>query len=98
VKLHVPGVGSKPLPLAVPNPVMLRKVALCDTITHEVRSKWNPPTLQRLGVLVDGLKIHGEAMVTLVPGEMLEKSPELCSTKDEFQRFILFAVASDVVS
>ena len=66
----------------------------------------NPPTLHNAGVAgpgagVDGvpeLKIHGAAMVTFVPGAMLEKSPESCSTIELFQRLTLVAVARDVVS
>lgn len=64
-----------PIGLIVPTPVMLRKVELCETITQDVRSNLNPPTLHRLGVFVEGLKIHGAAIVTFVPGEMEEKSP-----------------------
>lgn len=98
VKLQVPGVASNPLPLIVPRPVIFRKVELCETITHDVRSNLNPPTLHRFGVLVEGLKIQGAAIVTVVPGEMLEKSPESCSTNELFQRLTLVAVANEVVS
>jgi hypothetical protein len=97
VKLQVPGVGSKPFPLAIPTPVIFRKVELCEIMTHEVRSNLKPATLHKFGVLVEGLKIHGAAIATLVPGEMLEKSPESCSTNELFQRFTLAADVSDVV-
>ena len=98
VKLHVPGVGSNPFPLIVPSPVIFRKVALWEMITHEVRSNLKPPTLHKFGVLVEGLKIHGAAIATVVPAAMLEKSPESWSTNELFQMFTLVAVASDVVS
>ena len=37
--------------------------------------KVKPPTLHRLGVAVDGLKIHGVAIDANVPADMLEKLP-----------------------
>lgn len=76
---------------------MFKKVELWETITQEVRSNLKPPTLHRLGVLVDGLKIHGAAIVTFVPAAMLEKSPESWSTNELFQRLTLVANVSDVV-
>lgn len=50
-----------------------------------------PPTFHKLGVLVDGLKIHGVAIVAFVPGEMLEKSPESWETKELIQVATLVA-------
>src|SRR5678815_4808397 len=57
VNLHDPSVGSNPLPVIVPVPVMMRKSAFCRTTTDPSRSKVKPPTLQRPGVGVDGVKI-----------------------------------------
>ena len=76
MKLQVPGVDVKPFPLIVPVPLIFRNVLLWETTTDVERSNLNPPTLHKLGVAVDGLKIQGAAMVTFVPGLMLEKSPE----------------------
>ena len=94
--------GSRPVPvpigLIVPTPVILRKVALCETITHDVRSNLKPSTLHRLGVFVDGLKIHGAAIVTFVPGAMEEKSPESWRTNELFHVFTRVALASEVES
>lgn len=94
----MPGVGSKPLPLIVPIPLMFKKVDVCETITEDVRSNVKPPTFHRLGVFVDGLKIQGAAIAAVVPGVILEKSPESCKTKELFQTFTLVAVPSDSVS
>ena len=89
--------GSNPVALIVPIPLMFKKVELWETITQEVRSNLKPPTLHRLGVFVEGLKIHGAAIVTFVPAAMLEKSPESWSTNELFQRLTLVADVSDVV-
>ena len=99
VKLQVPAVGRKLFPLIVPVPVIFRNVALCETTTELARSNLNPPTLQRFGVEVEGLKIHGAVMVTVAPGlTKLAKSPESCRTKELFQVLTRVAVASEVVS
>ena len=63
VKAHVAAVDVKPLPLMKPVPVMLRKVAVCATTVELRRSNVNPPTLQRPGVAVEGLNIHGVAIL-----------------------------------
>ena len=70
VKLQVPGVVSKPLPLMVPIPVTLRKFASCWTMADEFRLKVKPPTLQSAVVEVEGLKIHGVAMEAKSPGSI----------------------------
>src|SRR5678815_3594048 len=57
VKLHVPSVASNPLPVIVPVPEIRRKSAFCRTTIDPSRSKVKPPTLQRAGVGVDGVKI-----------------------------------------
>ena len=67
-------------------------------MTEPLRSNVNPPTLHRPGVGVEGLKIHGVAIVTGVPAAMAPKSPELCRTNETFQRLTLVAVAREVVS
>lgn len=75
-------------------------------IDDELRSKVNPPTFQKPGVAGPGegiegvpeLKIHGAAIITLVPGLMPEKSPESCRTNELFHVFTAVAVASDIVS
>lgn len=99
MKLQVPGVGSRLLLvlLTIPVPVMFRNVLLCETTTDVERSNLKPPTLHKLGVAVEGLKIQGAPMVTLVPGLMLEKSPESWSTKELFQTFTLVADDNEVV-
>ena len=76
MKLHVPAVGSNSFPLIVPTPVTFKNVALWETMVEELKSNLKPPTLHKLGVLVDGLKIHEADIVTFVPAAMLEKSPE----------------------
>ena len=97
MKLHNPGVGSKPLPLIVPIPVILRKTADWLTTTEELRSKVNPPTVQRPGVAVDGLKVHAD-MAGCVPRAMPEKSPVSRVTSEVFQLVIRVAVFRDMVS
>ena len=67
-------------------------------MTAELRLKVKPPTLQRLGVPVDGLKIQGAAMVTLVNGAMEEKLPESWVTKELFQVLTRITFASDIES
>ena len=66
VKNQVPGVGSSPavVLVTVPDPEMLRKPGICKTIADDDRLKVNPPTDQRAGVGVDGLKIHGAVKAT----------------------------------
>ena len=66
----------------------------------------NPLTLHNVGLAgpnegLDGVpesKIQGAPIVTLVPGAMLEKSPEPCRTKELFHAFTVVAVARDRVS
>src|SRR5581483_3004346 len=67
-------------------------------MTEALRSNVNPPTLQSALVGVEGLKIHGVAMVTFVPGATDEKSPVDCKTNEVFQRFTRVAVKREVVS
>ena len=67
VKLQSMAVGSNPLPLTIPFPSITRVEAFCITIVDERRSKVKPPVLHRPGVGVDGLNIHGCAMVACVP-------------------------------
>jgi len=88
VKAHAPSVGSNPLPLRMPVPVILRKVDVCVTTVELRRLNVNPPTLQRPGVGVEGLNIHEVAIVALVPNAMLEKFP-LTSATLEKPRFPL---------
>ena len=47
---------------------------------------------------VEGLKIQGADIVTLVPGEIEAKSPVDCKTNELFHKLTRVAVASDVVS
>ena len=106
VKLQVPGVGSKPFPLALPIPVTLRKFALWVTTVEEVRSNVKPPTFHRPGLAGPGigmagvpeLNVHGAPMVALVPADILEKSMVSLETKELFQISTSVAVAKDVVS
>ena len=72
---HTPAVGSKPLAKIIPVPLISKKLLFCNVTVDVCRSKVKPPTLHRAGVLVDGLKMYGEAMTTEVPTAMLLKSP-----------------------
>src|SRR5947199_10037731 len=75
VKAQSMDVASKPLPLTVPCPKISRKVAVWCMTVEDIRSKVNPPTLQRCGVGVDGLNIQGCAMSACVPGSIEAKVP-----------------------
>src|SRR3954447_24349605 len=83
VKAHVAAVDVKPLPLMKPVPVMLRKVAVCATTVELRRSNVNPPTLQRPGVAVEGLNIHGVAILAWLPSAMPAKSPLVAATLEK---------------
>jgi hypothetical protein len=107
VKLQVPGVALKPLPLAVPTPDILRKLALWETTVEVVKSKVNPPTCHRARVVGPGegvagvpeSKVYGAAMVAFAPGAAkVAKFPVSCRTKELFQVFTFVAVAKDMVS
>src|ERR1051325_8816003 len=87
VNAHLAVVASNPLPLTVPTPVMLRNVADCITTVALVRSNVNPPTLHRPGVAVEGVNIHGTAIVAWVPSGTTTKSPVVAATFDKFGPF-----------
>lgn len=67
-------------------------------MTEVFRSKVNPPTLHSPGVGVDGLNVHDDAIFTLVPGAIEEKSPVDCRTNELFQFVTFVAVASELLS
>ena len=80
VNIQVIFVGVNPLPLTMPAPSIVSCVAVCIMRVEERRLKVKPPTLQRAGVGVDGLKIQGCAIVACVPGAIPAKSPVLLVT------------------
>src|SRR5437899_9353495 len=78
VKLQLPSVGSKLLPLIMPVPVTSRKVELCDTTIEELKSKVKPPIIHNAGVAGPGagvagvpeLNVHDDAIVAGSPGSI----------------------------
>jgi len=76
---HVPGVGSKPLPIIVPVPLTLRNPLPCEIMVDVVRSNVNPPTLQRAGSPEP--KVQGAVIVTEAPTlTNVTKSPDRLTT------------------
>src|SRR5712691_10871507 len=65
LNLHVPGVGSRLLPLIVPAPLTLRNPLPCWTMVDVARSNVNPPTFQSIGRPEP--KVQGWFIVTGAP-------------------------------
>jgi hypothetical protein len=79
VKLHVPGVGSKPVRVIVPGPLTTRNPFAFTTLVDVVRSNLNPPTLQRLARPEP--KVQGAIIVTESPTfTYVAKSPDWLTT------------------
>ena len=79
LNLHEPSVGSKPILVIVPVPLTLRNPPPRWTMTEDVRSNINPPTLQRLGRPEP--KVQGAVIVTGAPTATdVAKSPDRLTT------------------
>jgi hypothetical protein len=82
VAVKVPGVGSKPLPVNVPEPATIRLLAVTDVCVREESVRENPPTDQTAppGGTV-GFTAINEVIVTVVKTGTLVKLPLLWETK-----------------
>ena len=78
LNFHVPGVGTKPLPLIVPVPLTARNPLPCWVMMDVVRSKVNPPTLQR--AVRPEPKVQGAVIATEAPTGTVAKLPDRLTT------------------
>ena len=79
LNFHEPGVAVKPVLVIIPVPLTLRNPPPRWTMTEDVRSNINPPTLQRLGR--PDPKVQGAVIVTGAPTATdVAKSPDRLTT------------------